>query len=133
MRKDAAALGNLNCRQRRNDVIALGNLNCRRWGILIVVDHLFSVDQDVAETARRQGCPCGGRLHRADYPRKPRVGPQHTAGDLQDQIQLLLQSRRVQETSHTPIRAVPRPKDLPGRLRRFDQRPAARPNAATHR
>jgi hypothetical protein len=34
----------------------------------------------------------------------------HTAGDLQDQIQLLLQSRRVPETDHTPIRAVPRPK-----------------------
>jgi hypothetical protein len=36
---------------------------------------LFTVDQDLAETARRQGCPCGGRLHRADYPRKPRGGP----------------------------------------------------------
>lgn len=22
-----------------------------------------------------RGCPCGGRLHRADYPRKPRGGP----------------------------------------------------------
>jgi hypothetical protein len=36
---------------------------------------LFTVDQDLAETTRRQGCPCGGRLHRADYPRKPRGGP----------------------------------------------------------
>ena len=35
---------------------------------------LFTVDQDLAETARRQGCSCGGRLHRADYPRKPRGG-----------------------------------------------------------
>jgi hypothetical protein len=35
---------------------------------------LFTVDQDLAETARRQGCRCGGRLHRADYPRKPRGG-----------------------------------------------------------
>jgi hypothetical protein len=33
---------------------------------------LFTVDQDLAERARKQGCPCGGRLHRADYPRKPR-------------------------------------------------------------
>ena len=33
---------------------------------------LFSVDQDLAETTRQKACPCGGRLHRADYPRKPR-------------------------------------------------------------
>ena len=33
---------------------------------------LFAVDQDLAETTRKQGCPCGGRLHRANYPRQPR-------------------------------------------------------------
>jgi hypothetical protein len=33
---------------------------------------LLSVDQDLAETARRQACPCGGRLDCANYPRKPR-------------------------------------------------------------
>jgi hypothetical protein len=33
---------------------------------------LFAIDQDLAETARKQGCPCGGRLHCANYPRKPR-------------------------------------------------------------
>jgi len=36
---------------------------------------LFSIDQDLAETARKQACPCGGRLHCANYPRKPRGGP----------------------------------------------------------
>jgi hypothetical protein len=36
---------------------------------------LFTIDQDLAEITRKQGCPCGGRLHRADYPRKPRGGP----------------------------------------------------------
>jgi hypothetical protein len=35
---------------------------------------LFSIDQDLAERTRKQGCPCGGCLHRADYPRKPRGG-----------------------------------------------------------
>jgi hypothetical protein len=35
---------------------------------------LAEVDQDLAETARHQACPCGGRLHRANYPRKPRGG-----------------------------------------------------------
>jgi hypothetical protein len=36
---------------------------------------LFSIDQDLAENARHRGCACGGRLHRANYPRKPRGGP----------------------------------------------------------
>jgi hypothetical protein len=33
---------------------------------------LFVVDQDLAGEAREKGCPCGGRLHSADYPRKPK-------------------------------------------------------------
>jgi hypothetical protein len=33
---------------------------------------LFTVDQDLAKTARQQACSCGGRLHSAKYPRKPR-------------------------------------------------------------
>lgn len=33
---------------------------------------LFSIDHDLAEITRKQACPCGGCLHRADYPRKPR-------------------------------------------------------------
>jgi hypothetical protein len=36
---------------------------------------LFCLDQDLAESARQQCCPCGGRLHQANYPRKPRGGP----------------------------------------------------------
>ena len=35
---------------------------------------LFAVDQDLAESTRQKACPCGGRLHRANYPRKPRGG-----------------------------------------------------------
>jgi len=35
---------------------------------------LFSIDQDLAEQARLKKCPCGGCLHRANYPRKPRGG-----------------------------------------------------------
>lgn len=35
---------------------------------------LFDVDKDLANDARQQGCPCGGRLHSAKYPRKPRGG-----------------------------------------------------------
>jgi len=38
---------------------------------------LERVDADLAEAARAQGClHCEGKLHRADYERKPRGGPQ---------------------------------------------------------
>ena len=33
---------------------------------------LLMIDEDLAETARQQACPCGGRLHCANYLRKPR-------------------------------------------------------------
>ena len=36
---------------------------------------LVTIDQDRAATARKQGCPCGGRLHCANYIRKPRGTP----------------------------------------------------------
>ena len=38
---------------------------------------LEKVDWDLAEQARQRGCLfCGGKLHRADYDRKPRGGPE---------------------------------------------------------
>jgi hypothetical protein len=36
---------------------------------------LFQVDRDLAQTARAKGCCCGGKLHAAPYPRKPRGSP----------------------------------------------------------
>ncbi len=38
-------------------------------------DLLYGLDQDLAERAQAQGCPCGGRLDQAKFPRKPRGGP----------------------------------------------------------
>lgn len=35
---------------------------------------LLSIDRDLAEKARHKGCSCGGHLHCANYPRKPRCG-----------------------------------------------------------
>ena len=35
---------------------------------------LFEADKKLAHEACQQGCPCGGRLHSANYPRKPRGG-----------------------------------------------------------
>jgi hypothetical protein len=38
---------------------------------------LRTVDDDLAAETRKKGCSCGGRLHTADYPRKPRgIHPQ---------------------------------------------------------
>jgi len=36
---------------------------------------LCVIDLDLAEEARSAGCSCGGSLHAARYPRKPRGGP----------------------------------------------------------
>jgi hypothetical protein len=36
---------------------------------------LERIDWDLADAARGAGCGCGGVLHRATYPRKPRGGP----------------------------------------------------------
>jgi len=39
-------------------------------------DLLEKIDTDTAEAVREKGCPhCEGKLHRADYERKPRGGP----------------------------------------------------------
>jgi hypothetical protein len=38
---------------------------------------LFSVDEDLAKVTREAGCSCGGRLHGANFPRKPRGGCQN--------------------------------------------------------
>jgi hypothetical protein len=43
--------------------------HARFWSFLLSIDH------DLAETARQKACPCGGRLHRANYLRKPRGTP----------------------------------------------------------
>lgn len=38
---------------------------------------LFACDEELAEKVREGGCPCGqGRLHQANYERKPRGGPE---------------------------------------------------------
>jgi hypothetical protein len=41
----------------------------RLWSVL------FAIDQDLAEETRKKACPCGGRLHCANYLRKPRGTP----------------------------------------------------------
>ena len=47
-----------------------GLLRDPRW-----VAGFLALDAALAEELRDSGCPCGGRLHRASYPRKPRGLP----------------------------------------------------------
>lgn len=42
---------------------------------------LFQIDRDLAAEARAAGCLCGGVLHSARYPRKPRGGPRGLGPD----------------------------------------------------
>jgi hypothetical protein len=43
-------------------------LDARVWQLLL------TIDRELATNARATGCACGGRLHSARYPRKPRGG-----------------------------------------------------------
>jgi hypothetical protein len=43
---------------------------------------LLRIDHELAAQARADGCRCGGALHRADYPRKPRGCPKEVRPDL---------------------------------------------------
>lgn len=50
------------------------------WHELVGDENLFfssliAGDEALAAEVQRRGCPCGGRLDRADYPRKPRGVP----------------------------------------------------------
>src|SRR2546427_8103212 len=42
---------------------------------------LLKFDEDLAEQARQRGCGCGGKLHSARYPRKPRGAPEELQED----------------------------------------------------
>jgi hypothetical protein len=55
----------------------------RFWSVL------FAIDQDLAEETRKKACSCGGRLHSANYLRKPRG----TSGQLPERQCLSLSFR----------------------------------------
>lgn len=42
---------------------------------------LRNLDEELAAAARERGCRCGGQLHRACYPRKPRGAPREVEED----------------------------------------------------
>ena len=47
---------------------------------------LVLIDQDLAERTRLGGCPCGGPLHQAHFPRKPRSCPAEMRNDFSKRL-----------------------------------------------
>jgi hypothetical protein len=51
--------------------------------------YFFAVDKDLANRTREQGCAfCGGRLHWANYPRKPRGGGDNLPEEYRSRLSL---------------------------------------------
>jgi hypothetical protein len=60
---------------------------------------LLRIDQELAEQTRSEGCRCGGALHRADYPRKPRGCPRHLRPDYSARLSFCCALCRERSTS----------------------------------
>ena len=60
---------------------------------------LLRIDHDLAAQRRADGCPCGGTLHRADYPRKPRGCPVEVRNDHSSRLSFCCSLCRRRATS----------------------------------
>jgi hypothetical protein len=60
---------------------------------------LLRIDHELAEQTRSEGCRCGGALHRADYPRKPRGWPRHLRADHSSRLSFCCALCRQRSTS----------------------------------
>ena len=60
---------------------------------------LLRIDHDLAAQTRADGCPCGGALHRADYPRKPRGCPVDVRDDHSSRLSFCCSVCRRRATS----------------------------------
>jgi len=60
---------------------------------------LLRIDHDLAAQTRADGCPCGGALHRADYPRKPRGCPVEVRHDHSSRLSFCCSVCRRRATS----------------------------------
>lgn len=47
---------------------------------------LLRIDRDLAQQCQAAGCPCGGTLHQANYPRKPRGCPREARSDCEQRF-----------------------------------------------
>lgn len=60
---------------------------------------LLRIDHELAEQTRSEGCGCGGALHRADYPRKPRGCPREVRPDYSLRLSFCCAQCRKRSTS----------------------------------
>ena len=60
---------------------------------------LLRIDEELAASARAAGCACGGVLHRADYPRKPRACPEPLRADFESRLSFCCNRCRRRTTS----------------------------------
>ena len=60
---------------------------------------LLRVDQELAGEAKAAGCSCGGVLHRANYPRKPRACPNEVRADFESRLSFCCNRCRRRTTS----------------------------------
>jgi hypothetical protein len=60
---------------------------------------LLRIDHELAARVRADGCRCGGALHRADYPRKPRGAPVELRVDHSSRLSFCCAECRKRATS----------------------------------
>lgn len=60
---------------------------------------LLRIDHELAAQTRADGCRCGGALHRADYPRKPRGCPVGVRADYSSRLSFCCAECRKRSTS----------------------------------
>lgn len=60
---------------------------------------LLQIDIDLAAETRTIGCQCGGTLHRANYPRKPRCCPDEARADFESRFSFCCNRCRKRATS----------------------------------
>ncbi len=60
---------------------------------------LLRIDHEFAAQCRADGCRCGGDLHRADYPRKPRGCPRSMRSDYSSRLSFCCAVCRKRSTS----------------------------------
>ncbi|HUG21432.1 hypothetical protein [Piscinibacter sp.] len=60
---------------------------------------LVRIDHEFAAQCRADGCRCGGDLHRADYPRKPRGCPRSMRGEFSSRLSFCCAVCRKRSTS----------------------------------
>lgn len=60
---------------------------------------LLRIDKELADEARAAGCPCGGILHRSDYPRKPRACLNEVRSDFESRFSFCCNRCRKRTTA----------------------------------